>query len=300
MEFAVTSMKMHEQEVDIDEKLIRVLLSRQFNEWARLPVKRVSSDGTDNIIYKLGEDKCLRIPRIPKVNEQLIEKQNCLNFLAPHLPIEIPSILKIGTPEDCYPGHFTVYRWHDGLNLNDSINIDLHQLAIDLARFINCLCKINSTNGPDSRRGCPLYLIDDPTREAISSLEGIIDTKKAVKVWDICLKASLWNKAPVWIHSDLLPGNILIKEGRISAVIDFDMLGIGDPACDLLPAWSIFNKETRKKFRDSLEIDHSTWVRGRGWALSIGLIILPYYLHTNPGLVKIGKRLVNEAIEDSE
>jgi aminoglycoside phosphotransferase (APT) family kinase protein len=144
----------------------------------------------------------------------------------------------------------------------------------------------------------PLISQDEEVRVAIKQLGEKIDAKRITAIWDLCLQAKEWGREPVWTHGDLLPGNLLVQEGRISAIIDFGLFGIGDPACDLIAAWSILTRETRPIFREALKADEATWMRGCGWALSVGLIILPYYEKTNPGLVAVGKRLIQEVLTD--
>lgn len=291
--------KMHENEIKIDEQLVRQLLQNQFKQWSKLPLKQIKSYGSDNTIFRLGKNMCIRLPRVPGIDKQINKKQHWLSYLAPHLPLTIPVLLEKGEPEENYPGNWTIYSWLEGQNTTTEPIKDQRQAAIDIAQFITALQKIDCSSGPLSRRGGSLSTQDKEVRNALKELSGIIDIKKAASVWESCLQAPAWNKPLVWIHSDLLPGNLLIKQARINAIIDFDMLGIGDPACDLLPAWSIFSTGTRETFRSELYVDDATWIRGRGWALSIGLIILPYYMHTNPSLVAIGKRLISEVLAES-
>ena len=135
------------------------------------------------------------------------------------------------------------------------VNFDLTQAAIDLAKFINALHSVDSTSGPSTYRGLPLITRNEEVQKAIAELDGIVNTKAALKTWDICKQAPIWDKPPAWIHSDLLPANILVNNGRITGIIDFGMMGVGDPACDLLPAWCLFNNASREKFRSMLDID---------------------------------------------
>lgn len=289
---------MHENEFNVDESIVRELLKSQFKEWADLPLTPMQSAGTDNLIFRLGNDKYIRLPRVSGAEAQVEKEHRWLPFLAPHLPLEIPNPIGKGQPQDIYPSHWSIYRWIEGMNATNVANLDLNQAAVTLAKFINALHSIDSTGGPSTYRGMPLETRDEEVHKAVAALDGIIDTKASLKVWHTCKQAPIWDKPPVWIHSDLLPANILIDKGKITGVIDFGMLGIGDPACDLLPAWCLFNNGSREKFRSELKIDEATWVRSQGWALSIGLIILPYYLKTNPELVAVGKQLVNEVLAE--
>ncbi len=291
--------KMHACEINIDEPSVRQLLREQFPQWAKLEVKRLPSAGTDHAIYKLGTDMCVRLPRIEEAGTQVEKEQFWLPKLAPHLPLAIPLPIGKGNPSAGYPNHWSICRWLGGHDATVTEITDMHQAAVDLAQFVKSMQQIDSTGAPLARRGQPLAAQDTATQNALKSLHGIIDTEAAAGIWQQCLEAPEWNKPPVWIHGDLLPANLLVQNGRLSAVIDFGLFGIGDPACDLLPAWSVFSYDTRKLFRTTLGMDDATWMRGKGWALSIGLIILPYYQHTNPGLVAVANRMINEILAES-
>ncbi len=146
----------------------------------------------------------------------------------------------------------------------------------------------------------PLSTRDADTRAAIASLDGMLDTGAVTAAWDAALQAPAWDGPPVWIHGDLQSLNLLVQQGRISAVIDFGCLGVGDPACDLIVAWNLLSAETRDVLRAALPVDDATWARGRGWALSVGLIALPYYQSTNPVLAGIARRAIAEVLADYE
>lgn len=290
--------KMHAHEADIDESLVRALLKTQFPQWAEFSIERVQSDGTDHALYRLGSDMCVRLPRIASAAEQIALEQQWLPHLAVQLPLAIPTPLGKGMPQENYPWHWSIYRWLEGDNLCVVRVADEHQAAADLAHFIRALHNIDPTGGPLSRRGGSLVLRDEEVRTSIAALPNGIDTKALIAVWQACLQAPAWDKDPVWTHGDLLPGNILVHNGQLSAVIDFGLMGIGDPACDIIPAWSIFSSDTRQSFRDALAVDDATWTRGRGWALSIAVTIIPYYQHTNPGLTAVAKRMIREILVD--
>ncbi len=285
---------MHKHEIHIDVSLIKQILSAQFPQWANLPLLPVQSDGTDNVIYRLGPDKCIRLPRLPSAAEQIRKEQRWLPHLASKLPLAIPNVLGIGSPCEDYPWPWSVCRWIDGENAAITQISDLRQTVIDLATFIRSLHQIDSAGGPASRRGLPLSTQDHAVRNALKSHHNFINTAELREIWEECLQAPLWDKSPVWIHGDLLPANLLIQDGKLSAIIDFGLMGIGDPACDLIPAWSLLTSDTRDIFRTTLDVENATWERGRGWALSIALIILPYYWDTNPGLVAVAKRMISE------
>jgi aminoglycoside phosphotransferase (APT) family kinase protein len=303
--------KMHSDEVDTDVSLVGRLLAGQFPQWADLPLKPVRSAGTDNALYRLGEDLVVRLPRIHWATGQVEKEQRWLPRLAPHLPLAIPVPLAMGMPAEGYPWHWSVYRWLKGETASIERIADLRQAATDLARFTAALQRIDPTGGPppgphNSHRGEPLAMRDAQTRAAIASLRGVLDADAVTAAWEAALEAPAWQGPPVWIHGDLQAGNLLVRQGRLSAVIDFGCLGVGDPACDLQVAWNFLSAETRDVFRASrasrasLPVDAATWARGRGWALSVGLIALPYYRNTNSTLAGISRRAIDEVLADHE
>jgi aminoglycoside phosphotransferase (APT) family kinase protein len=290
--------KMHVDEVDTNVSLVVRLLTTQFPQWADLPIEPVDSAGTDNALYRLGDDMVIRLPRIHWAIGGVDKAHQWLPRLAPHLPLAIPVPLAKGEPGEGYPWHWSVYRWLEGESANIERIADSHKAAIDLAHFIAALQQIDPTGGPPAGRGVPLARRDQPTREAIAALHGIIDTDAATTAWDAALQAPEWDRSPVWVHGDLLLGNLLVERGRLSAVIDFGGLGVGDPACDLMIAWGLFSGESRDVFRAALAVDGATWERGRGWALSQALIFIPYYLDTNPAGVSNARRTIDEVLAD--
>ena len=293
-----SNKKMHVNEVDIDVLLVKQLLGTQFPKWAKLPITPVQSAGTDNAIYRLGTDMCLRLPRRPESANDIDKELRWLPQLAPLLPLAIPAPLGKGGPNENYPFSWAIYHWLEGENAAGEHIIDFDKAATDLAQFLIVLQKIDVTGAPVSRRGAPLATKDKETRRAIELLYGVVDIHAATTVWEKCLQTPVWDKPLLWTHGDLLPTNLLVKQGRVTAAIDFSFLGIGDPACDLIPAWSVFSSNSRKLFRSVLRVDETTWMRGCGWALSIALTILPYYQNSNPGLVAVAKRMLNEIFSD--
>jgi aminoglycoside phosphotransferase (APT) family kinase protein len=297
--------KMHADEVDTDVALVRRLLAEQFPQWAGLPLQPVRSAGTDNAIYRLGDAMAVRLPRIHWAVGQVEKEQRWLPRLAPHLPLAIPVPLAKGVPGAGYPWHWSVYRWLEGENATRERLADPRQTASDLAEFITALQRIDPTSGPppgpdNSGRGEPLAARDERTRAAIEALRGMVDTAAVSAAWDAALEAPAWDGPPVWIHGDLQAGNLLAVGGRLSAVIDFGCLGVGDPACDVMTAWLYLSAETRDLFRAALSVDAATWARARGWALSVGLIALPYYQNTNPVLAGIARSAIDEVLADQE
>ena len=295
--------KMHAGEIDTDASLVRRLLAAQFPDWADLPIDRVRSGGTDNAIYRLGDDMCVRLPRIERATASVVKEHRWLHLLAPHLPLAIPVPLAKGIPAEGYPWPWSVCRWLRGENAFVERFADLRQAAIALAQFIAALQRIDTAGGPrpgahNFGRGVPLAIRDADTRAAIAKLHNLLDTGAVTAAWEADLNAPAWDRPPVWIHGDLHAANLLVDHGRLSAVIDFGGLGVGDPACDFVAAWTLFSGDSRDAFRAALSIDDASWARSRGWALSTGLIALPYYLDTNPVIVAMARRQIDEVLAD--
>jgi aminoglycoside phosphotransferase (APT) family kinase protein len=295
--------KMHEGEVEVDDTLVRRLLHVQFPQWADLPLERFHHSGTDNAIYRLGEHLTIRLPRIGWAAGQPEREHRWLPALAPHLPLAIPVPLGLGQPGEGYPWRWSICPWLEGATARVKNLAGIVQAARDLAAFIAGLHQIDATGGPisgpeNSGRGVPLAERDAGTRAAIASLHGVIDTRAVSAAWDASLTAAAWPGPPAWVHGDLEPVNMLAYRGRFSAVIDWGCLGVGDPACDLLSAWSLFAGESRAAFRTALGVDDATWGRGRGWALSTALIALPYYMDTNPDIVARSLHKIAEVLAD--
>ncbi|BFT73787.1 aminoglycoside phosphotransferase family protein [Paenibacillus sp. P36] len=287
----------------IDATLVKSLISTQFPQWAELAIEQVISGGTDNVIYRLGTDMAVRLPRAEWAVGQVEKEQKWLPQLAGLLPIPIHAPIAFGAPTEGYPRNWSVYRWLEGENATVRQVEDQNQAANALAQFVIAMQRIDSDGGPppgahNSGRGEPLAKRDAAVRAAIVTLHDIVDADAATAVWEAALQAPVWQGKPVWIHGDLHPGNLLIEEGRLSAVIDFGTLGVGDPACDLMVAWTFLAAQGRERFRADLPIDDAAWSRGSGWALSFGLIALAYYLETNLVLAEISRRTINEVLAD--
>lgn len=292
--------RMHADEVDTDGSLVGRLLAGQFPRWADLPITRVRSAGTDNAIYRLGADMVVRLPRIPGAVGQVDSELRWLPRLAPLLPLDIPVPLARGEPAEGYPWPWSVYRWLDGDSVTVERIADPRRAAAELGRFVAALQRVGLTGGPPAGRGVALAERDEGLRAAIASLEGTIDTRGATALWETALRAPAWQGQPVWLHGDLNPGNLLARQGRLSAVIDFGGVGVGDPAGDVMAAWMVLSADTRDVFRAAVGVDDATWTRGRGVALAYGVDNLPYYQVSNPVLAGIARRAIDEALADHQ
>jgi aminoglycoside phosphotransferase (APT) family kinase protein len=297
---AVAAPKMHADEVDTDAGLVRRLLAGQFPHWAELAIEPVVSYGTDHDIYRLGDRLAARLPRIGWATEQAAKEAEWLPKLAPHLPLRVPVQLAMGRPAEGYPFAWSVSEWLPGENANGTID-DLEQAAVDLAAFVNALHRVDATGvepRPPRARGSPLAELDEQVRRSIAELGDRIDGDAALRSWEESLDAPRSGGGEVWVHGDLLPGNLLVVDGRLSAVIDFGGLNVGDPACDLQPAWNVFADDSRARYRAELRVDDASWLRGRGWALYQAVSALPYYWNTNPGMIRQASRALAQVLAD--
>jgi aminoglycoside phosphotransferase (APT) family kinase protein len=259
------------QKRDITPEVAARLVAAQFPQWADLPVVPVALNGWDNTTFKLGDELSVRLPSADAYVPQIEKEHRWLPVLAAQLPIPIPEPVALGQPDDGFPRPWSIYRWIEGNPANVGRLADLAGFAADLADFLSALYAIDASGGPPAGahsffRGGPLNTYDAQTRESIEWLADEIDSEAATEVWDAAL-ASTWDRSPVWVHGDVVESNLLVAEGRLRAVIDFGCAAVGDPACDLMMAWTSFDDESARLFRSGLPFDDATWARGRGWTL---------------------------------
>ena len=293
---------LHPEGVYIDAALARRLVATQFPRWADLPIEPVERDGWDNTTFHLGADMTVRMPSAAQYALQVEKEHRWLPKLAPLLPLPIPVPLAQGMPGKGYPWPWSVYRWIEGETATIERVADLVEFATTLAGFLTALYRIDPAGGPPPGRhnffrGGPLTVYDAETRRALAALDGRIDTDAASAVWEAAL-ASTWHGPPAWFHGDVAWGNLLVRDGRLSAVIDFGTSGVGDPSCDLAIAWTLFGGKSRDAFRAGLQLDDATWARGRGWTLWKGLITLAEHLDTNPSEAEMARRVIDEVLAD--
>jgi aminoglycoside phosphotransferase (APT) family kinase protein len=279
---------MHPGEVEFDETVVRRLVDTQFPQWASLSLERVGPSGTVNVLYRLGPELVLRLPRIHGVGEWAegaFERDvEWLPRLAEVLPVAVPRPVARGRPGDDYPSEWSVYAWLPGDHPDVQQLEDPEGLARQLAAVIKALRRFDPAGAPASKRAFSLEHYDEATRAALALLEAELDSAAALDAWERALTAPPWQASPVWVHADLMPANLLLDRRRLVAVLDWEAAGLADPAVDLQPAWNLLPAEGRSVLREELEVDDDTWERGRGWALWTGIVALPYYVQTNPEL----------------
>ncbi len=296
-------LKMHTDEVHTDAELAQRLLAAQFPQWAGLPVRRVLSFGTDNALYRLGDDLQVRLPRIGWAVGQVEKELEWLPRLAPHLPLRVPQPLALGQPGEGYPYPWGVYRWLPGRMLSLSEMAARPELAGQLAEFVLALRKCDQTDAPRAEiPSTDLRQLDPHVRASIEDSAELLDTamqEQIAALWDNAMHLPGWTDAPIWVHGDLHSNNLLWDGERLTAVLDFASLELNDPAVDLMPAWNALGAEGRRVYRGVLQPDEATWKRGRARALAKALLALPYYQHTNPEIMERSWYTVREVLADA-
>ena len=290
---------MHPDELEVDEPLVRRLLAEQFPQWVGLPLRRVPSSGTVNAMFRLGETEVVRLPFVEWGAGGIQQEAQWLPRLAPHLPVRIPTVRGEGLPNAAYPCPWLVLDWIPGEHPDPARLADPAALAADLARFVLALRSFDATAAPPGHRGFSLHRFDSSVRETLTQARDLIDEPVLGRIWEHALAAPEYDGPPVWVHGDLLPANVLTTGGRLGAVLDLGAAGVGDPACDLMAAWSILPPEARTGFRRLLAADDASWERGRGYAIVQAAVALPYYRDTNPGMVRNSMRILTELAHEA-
>lgn len=264
---------------DIDTALAAELVAEQFPQWKELPVRPVELSGWDNRTFRLGDELLVRLPSAAAYAASVAKEHTWLPRLAPHLPLRIPESVALGAPGAGYPWRWSVRRWLPGTPAVRERIADLTAFARAVAGFLVALMAVDATGGPAAgahnfHRGGPPAFYDDETRAALRALGPSVDAVRATAVWDAAVAAT-WTGDPVWFHGDVAFGNLLVDDaGALSAVIDFGTSGVGDPACDLVVAWTLLDGPGRAAFRAAMPADDAMWARARGWALWKALITL--------------------------
>jgi aminoglycoside phosphotransferase (APT) family kinase protein len=280
-------LRMHAHEADIDEELVRRLLDAQMPDLASHDLSIVEPWGTDNAVWRLGDDLVVRLPRIEGARDQVDKEDRWLPFIAPHLSVTVPTPLAIGEPGFGYPYRWAVHRWIDGQPASTEAMEDPVEFALDVANVVRELRTVPTVGAPSPRhRARPLADYDEPTRQAIEGAAHLIDADRALAVWDDALSAPPYEGPAVWVHGDL-EGNCLVRDGRLCGIVDWNSACLGDPAVDIQVVWSpLFTEQSRAVFLEALGVDDATVRRSRGAAVNQACAALPYYLDTYPSIVE--------------
>ena len=261
------------QKPTINENIVLTLIQEQFPEFEKLKIKKAPFNGIDNHTFCLGDDMLVRMPSDTSYASQVIKEQTWLPKLTQYLSTPIPKPIKLGFPNNEYPFNWSIYNWIPGKSANQLTldNLELYELAKDLANFITELHLVPTFNAPaggshNYYRGCSLFHYHNEAISNIDIVKNLVDSEKLLQIWNYAITTQ-WQNNPVWIHGDLASGNILIENKKLSGVIDFGCTSIGDPACDLTIAWTYLHGQARETFKNKLCLDADTWARAKAWAL---------------------------------
>jgi aminoglycoside phosphotransferase (APT) family kinase protein len=286
----------------IDAALARRLVREQFPQWADLPVEQVELDGWDNRTFRLGSELSIRLPTGDWYAKQVEKEHRWLPVLAPRLPLPISAPVARGEADGEFPYPWSVYRWLEGTPAAVAGVRDVERFAGDLGRFLAALYRVDAAGGPPPGehnffRGDSLGVYEAETHEAIAALGGEIPRDAVLRVWEDAMRTR-WDREPVWVHGDVAVGNLLMRDDRLSAVIDFGCSGVGDPACDMVFAWTSLSGPSRDRFRAEVGADDAAWSRGRGWCLWKALITLPEHLESGSPNAALARRDIEQVIAD--
>jgi aminoglycoside phosphotransferase (APT) family kinase protein len=302
------TVRLHEDEVRIDGDLVQQLLGTQLPDLANLDLRLIPAQGTDNVVFRLGTELSVRLPRKRSAVRSLLIEREWLPRIAPRLPLAVPLPVASGEPSGTYPFPWMVCTWVSGTPLPPGGGLGAGDVAM-LAEFIVALQAFDGTGGPQvqpGQRAGPVAAYDAVARAALEKLSALrvagriepdlVDEEAAASVWRAAVEAPSWQGPGVWIHRDLQGGNLVTVDGRLSGVLDFGGLAVGDPAGNVMAAFHVFSDESRSMFRTAVGADEATWARARGWALTQGLEAVPYYLDTHPGMVAMARRVIRATL----
>jgi aminoglycoside phosphotransferase (APT) family kinase protein len=299
---------MHADEIAVPDALVRRLVESQFPRWRSLPLRRLPPVGTDNQLFRLGDELVVRMPRIPGAAGSATLEMQWLPRIAGRLPLDVPAPVALGEPAEGYPFAWTVVPWLEGSTISGrhlgdaEDNVDWEELAVDVAEFLVALRAVDATGGPakpPGARGSDLADVDDWVRTWTARAGDRVDGAGVLAAWEESLAAPVWDGDPAWVHCDVHEGNVLCRDGRVTAVIDWGGLGTGDPAIELNAAWGFLPPHAVGTYRDALGLDDAAWLRGRGAALAPSISGLVYYEHTAPRLAELGRRTVERVLADA-
>lgn len=289
--------------VEINQELVSSLIKDQFPQWADIPIHPVAKSGNDNRTFHLGCEMSVRLPSHERYASQVEKELFWLPRLRPHLSLRIPVPLGKGEPAPGYPWPWSVNRWVPGNTVCPDTVLNLNQLAVDLAGFLKELEAVDCSGGPRAGahnffRGGSLWVYNEETQTALRNLRPLLQADPLEEIWNLALQSE-WAREPVWVHGDVAPGNLLEDHGKLCGVIDFGILGVGDPACDLTMAWTFFDDASRKIFFDSMESDQETRNRARGWTLWKALITYDRNDKHSSAAIE-GRRIIDAILKEYE
>ena len=287
--------------ININTDIARRLIAEQFPEWSNLSIYPVKESGNDNRTFHLGEEMSIRLPSAECYVPQVEKENQWLAYLAEKLLIPISVTVAKGKATEYYPWSWSIMKWIKGETVNSDRVKDLNKFAGQLADFLTSLYSIETAGAPPAGkhnffRGASLSVYDNETRQTLEILKDEFEETIILEIWGRALSTK-WTEKPVWVHGDMAVGNILVdKLGNLCGVIDFGILGVGDPACDLVMFWTFFDKESGSIFKEAMLLDENTWSRARGWALWKALISYRDYKKTKAARQE--KEIINNIINE--
>lgn len=285
-------------EVDISVDLVRALLAEQHADLADREVS-FAGEGWDAAMFRLGEDLAVRVPRRAMSAPGAVVEARWLPVLAPGLPLAIPAPVRVGAPTGFFPWTWTVVPWFAGDAWADASVRDPFEAATALGWFVRSLGIAAPADAPyNPYRGTPLAMRDEAFRARVAALCDLIDGPAALAAWEAVLATPVYGGPNRWVHGDLHPANLVVRDGVLTAVIDWNDLCGGDNASDLAAAWMCFDDAERGAFQAAVgEQDDDAWARGRGWALSHAIACLESSAD-NPRMHAIGQRTLAAVLRD--
>ncbi|MFS0722400.1 aminoglycoside phosphotransferase family protein [Paenibacillus sp. 1P07SE] len=287
--------------MDITTELVRGLIDSQFPQWQDLPVRTVEKSGHDNRTFRLGDEMSVRLPSHERYAAAVAKEMHWLPILQPQLSLPIPSPVAEGKPTAAYPLPWSINRWLEGETISATNVLDRSRLAVDLAAVLQELQAIDASGGMPAgthnfHRGGDLAVYEGDTRSVLERLDSGHDPRLLAEIWELALSSS-YSAAPVWVHGDVAVGNLLVQGGRLSGVIDFGTMGTGDPASDLVMAWTYFDPASRVVFLDRIGAQPDMVDRARGWALWKALISYDWN-ERGSELSEWGRSVIDAIIEE--
>ena len=291
---------LHDDEYPIDIDLVRSMVADQFPEWADLPLRELATSGTVNVLFRLGDDKVVRLPRARDFADGPQREFACLPLLASMVPLRIPRHLALGAPTDGYPSHWSVLDWIDGTTADHTTLDDMNGAASALAEFVLALRRAPTDGAPrgGSYRALDLARVDRDMQRWLDRLPDDLERGPLLSVWRTCVAVEAWDGPPTWLHSDLRGDNLIALDGDLTAVIDWEGCSVGDPSADYLAAWWLFDGDSRELFRSAARADTSDWSRAKGWALFMAVAAIPYYADTNPDFAAQARTALSQILAD--
>jgi aminoglycoside phosphotransferase (APT) family kinase protein len=293
---------MHPNQLTISVATVRELLDEQFPKWIDLPVRRVASQGTVNAIFRIGDSLAARFPLqgtdVQETRESLEREAHAAQELLGRTPFATPEPVALGDPGAGYPLPWSVQTWLPGTVATDADPGGSVEFAHDLGVFIRCVRTIDvaGRSFTGSGRGGHLRSHDAWVEMCLRRSEGMVDVPRLRRMWAEFREAPRIDARDVMTHGDLIGGNVLVSDDRLSGIIDVGGLGPADPALDLVCAWHLLETQPRQILRDDLVCDDAEWLRGKAWAFQQAMGAIWYYVETNPTMSRMGRRTLQRIV----